>query len=77
MGFDANISIHDLADTYFVGMRMAAEANISSAMCAVSACMRTMTIRLCSPTAFSSHMSMCEQHHSPCALYGSPILRIA
>ena len=38
MGFDANISIHDLADTYFVGMRMAAEANISSAMCAVSAC---------------------------------------
>jgi hypothetical protein len=45
MGFDANISIHDLADTYFVGMRMAAEANISSAMCAVGACMRTMTIR--------------------------------
>ena len=37
MGFGANISLHDLADTYFVGMRMAAEANISSAMCAYDA----------------------------------------
>ena len=37
MGFDANISVHDLVDTYFVGMRMAAEANISSAMCAYDA----------------------------------------
>ena len=34
MGFDANISIHDMVDTYFPGMRMAVEANISSAMCA-------------------------------------------
>lgn len=36
-GFDANVSMHDLVDTYFVGMQMAADANISSAMCAYDA----------------------------------------
>jgi pre-mRNA-splicing factor SYF2/beta-D-xylosidase 4 len=37
MGFDGNISLHDLVDTYFPGMRMSAESNISSAMCAYDA----------------------------------------
>ena len=37
MGFDGNISLHDLVDTYFPGMRMSAEANISSAMCSYDA----------------------------------------
>jgi beta-D-xylosidase 4 len=38
MGFDANISLHDMADSYLVPMKIAVErANISAAMCSYSA----------------------------------------
>ena len=36
--FDANISLHDMADSYLVPMKMAVErANTSAAMCSYSA----------------------------------------
>lgn len=36
-GFNANVSVHDLSETYMVPLQMMLQANVSAAMCAYSA----------------------------------------
>ena len=37
MGFNGNVSVHDMAETYMVPLQIMLEANVSSAMCAYDA----------------------------------------
>ena len=34
MGFNGNVSVHDMSETYMVPLQIMLEANVSSAMCA-------------------------------------------
>ena len=60
MGFNGNVSVHDMSETYMVPLQIMLEANVSSAMCA---CLPYTTRRSTVLVSICMHMACVTTPH--------------